>query len=299
MTAGTDLVPGRQALDVRRESSSCRRPGCPCGNSAFISSALALAEPVPFTLAILMVKSLSLGPFAELLIEPDLRVLASLYRTAVEEWVGVACLRSLADLRAAGADGLIDGMRPLQGELLHVPGRGRAALGAETAVHAQVLVLDHHAPVCGSGPLTYSACVDVFRGRRQRLCAGPPRSPDRRHRQAVRRADVDAGIALDAELRGRTPSGRRSSGSARPRRACSGVKPSSTSMLSFLKRSFSPPAAPVGARPGCSRCCTTTRACPSCELCRFMPSGSRSAGLRPGSTGGRRSQPGAPAPPPR
>ena len=50
--------------------------GMPMRNRAFISIALALAEPVPFTLAILMVKSLSLGPFAELLIEPDLRVLA-------------------------------------------------------------------------------------------------------------------------------------------------------------------------------------------------------------------------------
>jgi hypothetical protein len=33
----------------------------------------------------------------------------------------------------------------MEQELLHVPGAGRAALGAQAAVQADVLVLDHHA----------------------------------------------------------------------------------------------------------------------------------------------------------
>src|SRR5690606_20769400 len=38
------------------------------------------------------------------------------------------------------------GMRLQQQELLHVPGPGRAAFGAQAAVQADVLVLDHHPP---------------------------------------------------------------------------------------------------------------------------------------------------------
>src|SRR5512135_1636405 len=38
------------------------------------------------------------------------------------------------------------GVRHLEQELLHVPGAGRAALGAQPAVQAHILVLDHHAP---------------------------------------------------------------------------------------------------------------------------------------------------------
>src|SRR3712207_9070790 len=37
------------------------------------------------------------------------------------------------------------GLRCVQQELLHVPGARRAALGAEAAVQADVLVLGHHA----------------------------------------------------------------------------------------------------------------------------------------------------------
>ena len=36
-------------------------------------------------------------------------------------------------------------MCDLEKELLHVPGSGRAALGAQAAVHADILVLDHQA----------------------------------------------------------------------------------------------------------------------------------------------------------
>src|SRR4051812_38635136 len=38
------------------------------------------------------------------------------------------------------------GVRNLEHELAHVPRVGRAALGAESAVQADVLVLDHHPP---------------------------------------------------------------------------------------------------------------------------------------------------------
>src|SRR5579859_3605680 len=92
----------------------------------FMSSVLALAEPVPFTVAILMVKSLTCGALAcgmVLIIglSGDLRLLRFQYAR------------------------LVFGVRPVQLGLLHVPGGGRAALGAQTTVHAQVLVLHHHA----------------------------------------------------------------------------------------------------------------------------------------------------------
>src|SRR6516165_178007 len=92
----------------------------------FISSVLALAEPVPFTVAILMVKSL-------------LRV-----RLAFDmmSWVAVGSLGGGAasgDLRLARLERarLILGVWPVQLGFLHVPGGSRAALGAQAAVHAQ------------------------------------------------------------------------------------------------------------------------------------------------------------------
>src|SRR5271169_22953 len=86
---------------------------------AFVSSKLALAEPVPLTVAILMVKSLMRAVFG--MTSGNLR---------------------LARLEGGG---FIYRVRPEDLRLLHVPGSGRAALGAQPAVHAQVLVLDHHA----------------------------------------------------------------------------------------------------------------------------------------------------------
>src|ERR1700683_109039 len=89
----------------------------------FMSSVLELAEPVPFTVAILMVKSLTCGA-----------------RVA-----GICISGNLGFLRFERA-GLIDRVRPVQLGLLHVPGRSGAALGAKSAMHAQVLVLHHDAP---------------------------------------------------------------------------------------------------------------------------------------------------------
>src|SRR5215472_17624724 len=91
----------------------------------FISSVLLLPEPVPFTVAILMVKSLMRA------------------RVAFD-----MVLRPSGNLRLARLEraGLVGGERPMQLGLLHVPGGRRAALGAQPTVHAQVLVLHHHAP---------------------------------------------------------------------------------------------------------------------------------------------------------
>src|SRR5262245_38918446 len=90
----------------------------------FISSVLALAEPVPFTVAILIAKSLTLS------------VIAS-------SWDGK--LRRLGHLRGGGR-GFVLGTGPLHEGFLHIPRGSGAALGAQAAMHAQVLVFDHDAP---------------------------------------------------------------------------------------------------------------------------------------------------------
>src|SRR4029079_5197110 len=88
------------------------------------------------------------------------------------------------------------GARLRDGEFLHVPGAGRAALGAQSTVQADVLVLDHDAAgLEGVG--------DV-----QRLIGVARRSAQPRAKvgliavggegDAVGGADVDAGVALDA-----------------------------------------------------------------------------------------------------
>ncbi len=91
---------------------------------------------------------------------------------------------------------------------LHVPGARRAALGTHPAVKADVLVLDHDA--AGLQPVLEVERLIVIPRRSvepapQVLLLAVPGEGD-----AVHRAYVDAGVALDAELRRRTPSGRRS-----------------------------------------------------------------------------------------
>src|ERR1041384_2427716 len=61
-------------------------------------------------------------------------------RTALMGVLSGRLQRDLSVLSAAGA-----GVGLFQEELLHVPGAGRAALGAQAAVQAHVLVLHHHA----------------------------------------------------------------------------------------------------------------------------------------------------------
>src|SRR5579859_2439712 len=84
----------------------------PMRKMAFMTSELALADPVPLTLANLMTKSLM--------------------RNCSAGELGM------------GATLLIHGVRNADLRFLHVPGRRRAALGAQSAVHANILVLDHH-----------------------------------------------------------------------------------------------------------------------------------------------------------
>src|SRR5215469_17007235 len=99
----------------------------PLRNSDFISSVLALAEPVPLTVAILIEKSL-------------IRAARAAVGGDIVSWV-FSGSGDLGFLRRHGAR-LVGGLRPVQLGLLHVPGGGRAALGAQPAVHAQILVLD-------------------------------------------------------------------------------------------------------------------------------------------------------------
>src|SRR5690349_8393662 len=147
--------------------------GTPIRITERAKSPLALAEPEPLTLANLTTKSLTLA-------------LARVARA-----VSGNCPES----------GIGPRVRHLEVELLHVPGPGRAALGAQAAVQADVLVLGHHP----AGP-QLAGDVDVLGqvgGRRLQ----PPAQVALLLRvvgegDAVHRADVDAGVALDAQLVG-------------------------------------------------------------------------------------------------
>src|SRR6185437_12411523 len=153
---------------------------------AFISNPLALAEPVPFTVAILITKSLVRSAVRSAVRMPDMMPSCSL----------PVSRRPATTYQPRSARQ----PRPDQSRLLHVPGSRRTALGTQPAVHAEIFVLGHEA----SGLLQ-------CRGYEQRL-----RRLERRHAQArlqlllvvrggdgqaVHRADVDEGIALDAQLR--------------------------------------------------------------------------------------------------
>src|SRR5215472_18861747 len=85
--------------------------GIPMRKIVCMRSPLALADPVPLTVAMPSAKSLTLA------------------------------------MRARRGRGLHERerVRDLQFELPHVPGGGRAALGAQPAMEAHVLVLQHHA----------------------------------------------------------------------------------------------------------------------------------------------------------
>src|SRR5207342_1239243 len=88
--------------------------GTPLLKMDFMSSELALAEPVPFTVAILIAKLFTLSGIS-------------------------GALRKLRGV----CSGFVRGVRPLNVRLLHVPGRGRATFGAQAAVHTEVFVFDH------------------------------------------------------------------------------------------------------------------------------------------------------------
>src|SRR5262245_48290078 len=99
--------------------------GMPLLKMLFIRRPLALAEPVPLTVAILMTKSLM--------------------REAWE--CGIEKVNS-GDLGLFGLQSarLVRGMRPVHLGLLHIPCGRRTTLGTQATMHAEVLVLHHHAP---------------------------------------------------------------------------------------------------------------------------------------------------------
>src|SRR5262245_35843408 len=104
--------------------------GMPLLKIDFISNVLALAEPVPFTVAILMAKSLMRAV-----------CMGGGFANSNSKQPGSGDLRLF---RSEGL-GLVIGVRPVHEGLLHVPRGGRAALRAQATVNAQVLVLDHDA----------------------------------------------------------------------------------------------------------------------------------------------------------
>src|SRR3989441_4727362 len=147
--------------------------GTPMRRMALAKSSFAEAEPEPFTLANLTTKALT----------DSMRFVMGISR------------RFLLGRSAAVAR-----VRQVEQELLHVPGAGRAALGAQAAVQAHVLVLRHD-----SARLQGARDVQILGGVLRRR--GEARAQVRllavlREADAVHRADVHAGVALDAQLVG-------------------------------------------------------------------------------------------------
>src|SRR6266850_4795287 len=93
--------------------------------------------------------------------------------------------------------GAAAGLRQLDQVLLHVPGAGGAALGAQAAVQADVLVLHHDArglQRAGDVKILGQVLRRRVEPRAEILLLAVGDEAD-----AVHRADVDAGIALDAQ----------------------------------------------------------------------------------------------------
>src|SRR5688572_32865222 len=115
--------------------------GTPLRKMDFMSSELALAEPVPFTVAILIAKLF-------------MRSGISGARSSCNE----------GNLGGVGG-GLVHGARPQDRRLLHVPGRGGAALRAQAAVHTKVFVFDHDARRVFQRRRYVQGLSDIFRRR--------------------------------------------------------------------------------------------------------------------------------------
>src|SRR5262249_51220273 len=150
------------------------------------NSALALAEPDPLTLANLTTKSLTLliTTFPTFCCD-DIRSIAG----------APAQPQGLLSTAACGP-----GHRYVEKKFAHVPGSGRAALGAQAAMQATVLIFDHDAP--GLQRIAdIEVLVEVEGGGHQATAqfffAAVVGEGD-----AVHRADIDAGVAFDAQLAG-------------------------------------------------------------------------------------------------
>src|SRR5262245_51546237 len=116
--------------------------GTPMRRMAFANSSLAEADPEPLTFANLTTKSLTASMLLMLTGAPyALRAVPPRGNSPSAEPAGSCSNSDCLALRIAA---LRPRLRRLQQELLHVPGPGRTAFGAQTAVQAHVLVLHHH-----------------------------------------------------------------------------------------------------------------------------------------------------------
>src|SRR6185503_11247070 len=142
---------------------------------------LADAEPVPLAVAILNAKSLT----------RSIRYPSGSTRTRPGCCAHPKRQLRFHRLQRAGKGNLHD-------ELAHVPRVGGAAFGTQAAVQADVLVLHHHAPrlLEGAGDEQLLARLDRWSGEPLAQVGFVSVHGDG---QAVGRADVDAGVALDAQ----------------------------------------------------------------------------------------------------
>src|SRR5256884_426445 len=113
---------------------------------------------------------------------------------------GLLQCQAISGLARLERAGFVLGVRPGELRLLHVPRRRRAAVGAQSAVHGQILVLHHHPPG-----------LRERGGHVQRLRQVPRRRLETRAQlrlgavlgdgETVDRTDVETRVTLDAELR--------------------------------------------------------------------------------------------------
>src|SRR5882672_722015 len=148
--------------------------GTPMRRIALANSSFADAEPEPLTLANFTTKAFT----------DSIRFVMAHFRPCSGRFL-------------LWGPAAVAGVRQVEKEFLHVPGAGRAALGAQAAVQAHVLVLRHD-----PAGLERARDVEVLGGIPRRC--GKARAQVRLlavlgERDAVHRADVDAGVALDAQ----------------------------------------------------------------------------------------------------
>src|SRR5215813_3631948 len=147
----------------------------PMRNNVLAKMVLALAEPEPLTVANFTTKSLM-----PLMSEPALP----------SAQIGVVVHQTSARR-----------LRFDVHELLHVPGPGRTALGTQPAVQAHVLVLGHDATgLEGAGDVEV---LTLVARRYPQAGAQAPFIGVADEIDAINRADVHAGIAFDAQRRGK------------------------------------------------------------------------------------------------
>jgi hypothetical protein len=190
------------------ERCSAPLTGTPIRKIALANIPLALAEPEPFTLAKLDHEVVHGGGD-----RPALSAITSVIPAAAKPKAGThehrasrAERRRLRPVFGQPAASLVSpllerssitGIAWVEQKLLHVPGAGRAALGAQAAVQADVLVL-HHDATGRQVPRDVERLVEI---RAPALSGGAAQIgllAVLGEGDAVGGADVDAGVALDA-----------------------------------------------------------------------------------------------------